>query len=226
VVRGLNQSARENYLKGSWLDSTSEGIDVGEAYFPGATTLGVACNEGVILASEKRVTLGYLIVSKTGKKVFRITDGIGAACAGLIGDMQILTRELAAYTRLFELENGRKISVRAAAKMLSSILFQRRFFPYITQTIVGGVDDEGPGVYTLDPFGSVLPDKYAAVGTGAELATGVLEASYKDNLSIDECRDLVLKAMRAAVARDALSGNGIDLLILTGEGIKEESLPT
>ncbi|MCJ7609304.1 proteasome subunit beta, partial [Candidatus Bathyarchaeota archaeon] len=69
-------------------------------------------------------------------------------------------------------------------------------------------------------------DKYAAVGTGAELATGVLEASYKDNLSIDECRDLVLKAMRAAVARDALSGNGIDLLILTGEGIKEESLPT
>ena len=102
---------------------------MGEAYFPGATTLGVACKDGVIIASEKRVTYGYLVVSKSGKKVFKITDNIGAACAGLMGDMQILMREIAAYTRLYELDNARRISVRSAAKMLSAILFQRRFFP-------------------------------------------------------------------------------------------------
>jgi proteasome beta subunit len=198
---------------------------MGEAYFPGATTLGVACKDGVIIASEKRVTYGYLVVSKSGKKVFKLTDNIGAACAGLIGDMQILMREVAAYTRLYELDNARKISVRSAAKMLSAILFQRRFFPYITQTIVAGVDEEGPNVYTLDPFGSVLPDKYAAVGSGAEVAVGVLESSYKDGLSLDECRELVLRAMRSAIARDATSGNGIDLLLVTKEGIKEENLP-
>ena len=198
---------------------------MGEMYFPGATTLGVACKDGVIIASEKRVTYGYLVVSKSGKKVFKITGNIAAACAGLIGDMQILMREIAAYTRLFELDNGRRIPVRSAAKFLSTILFQRRFFPYITQTIVGGVDEEGPNVYTLDPFGSVIPDKYAAIGTGAEVAVGVLESSYKDGLSLDECRELVLRAMRSAIARDAMSGNGIDLLLVTREGIKEENLP-
>jgi len=198
---------------------------MGEVYFPGATTLGVACKDGVVIASEKRVTYGYLVVSKSGKKVFKLTDNIGAACAGLIGDMQILMREVAAYTRLFELDNGRRISVRSAAKFLGSLLFQRRFIPYITQTIVGGVDEEGPNVYTLDPFGSVMPDKYAAVGSGAEVAVGVLEASYKDGLSLDECRELVLQAMRSAIARDVTSGNGIDLLLVTREGIKEENLP-
>jgi len=199
---------------------------MGEVYFPGATTLGVACKDGVIIASEKRVTYGYLVVSKSGKKVFKVSDNIGAACAGLIGDMQILMREIAAYARLFELDNGRKISARAAAKLLSTILFRRRYFPYITQTIVGGVDDEeGPNVYTLDPFGSVIPDKYAAVGSGAEVAVGVLEANYKDGLSLGECRELVVQAMRSALARDATSGNGIDLLLVTKEGIKEENLP-
>jgi len=196
-----------------------------EAYFPGATTLGVACKDGVIIASEKRVTYGRLVVSKSGKKVFKLTNNIGAACAGLIGDMQILMREIAAYTRLYELDNKRSISVRSSAKMLSSILFQRRFFPYITQTIVGGVDEEGPNVYTLDPFGSVIPDKYAVIGSGAEVAVGVLEASYKDGLSLDECRELVLRAMRSALARDATSGNGIDLLLVTKNGIKEETMP-
>ncbi|MEM2921016.1 MAG: proteasome subunit beta, partial [Candidatus Bathyarchaeia archaeon] len=92
---------------------------MGEYLFPGATTLGIACREGVILASEKRVSYGYLVVSKAGKKVFKVTDRVGAACAGLMGDMQILLRETAAYARLFELENGRPISVRSVAKSLS-----------------------------------------------------------------------------------------------------------
>lgn len=197
---------------------------MGEAYFPGATTLGITCKDGVILASEKRVSFGYLVVSKTGKKVFKVTDTIGAACAGLIGDMQILLRELAAYAKLFELENSRKISTRSVAKALSNILFQRRYFPYITQTIVGGLDDEGATIYILDPFGSVIPDRYATVGSGAEIAVGVLETGYKDGLSLEEGRELVLRAMKSALARDATSGNGIDLLIISKEGIEEENL--
>ncbi len=199
---------------------------MGEFYFPGATTIGIACKDGIVLASEKRVSYGHLVVSKTGKKVFKVTDRIGAACAGLMGDMQILLRETAAYAKLFELDNGRPISVRSVAKSLSSILFRRRYFPYITQTIVGGVDEEGSTVYILDPFGSVIPDKYATVGSGAEIAIGVLEAAFRDDLSLEEGKELVLRAMRSALARDATSGNGIDLLTITKEGITEENLAT
>ncbi|MDQ1278980.1 MAG: proteasome beta subunit [Thermoproteota archaeon] len=197
---------------------------MGEMYLPGATTIGVACKNAVILASEKRVSYGYMIMSKTGKKVFRVTDQIGAACAGIMADMQILIRQMEAYSKLYELDHSRRISVRAAAKFISNILFQRRYFPYITQTIVGGVDDEGSTIYILDPLGSVIPDKFAAVGSGAEIAIGVLEAAYKDDCDLEEGKVLVIRAMKSALARDSASGNGVDLLLITPDGIKEESL--
>jgi proteasome beta subunit len=191
---------------------------------PGATTLGIVYSDGVLLASEKRVTYGYFVTSKAGKKVFRITEHIGAACAGLVSDMQVLIREAEAYANLYKLDIGRRMSVRAAAKVMSNLLFGRRLFPLITQTIIGGVDESGPSIYVLDVLGSVLPDKYAAVGTGAEIAVGVLEEKYKDGMSLAEAKELAAKAMKSAFSRDAMSGNGVDLLIATKEGISEESL--
>ncbi|MCW3987173.1 MAG: proteasome subunit beta, partial [Candidatus Bathyarchaeota archaeon] len=106
----------------------------------------------------------------------------------------------------------------------SNLLFQRRLFPYITQTIIGGVDDEGPNLYILDPLGSLIPDKYATVGSGAEIAVGVLEAGYKEGLTLQEGRDLVFSAMKSALARDIASGDGVDILIISKDGIKEESI--
>jgi proteasome beta subunit len=194
-------------------------------YIPGATTVGVVCTDGVVLASEKRFSYGYFVMSKTSKKVFKITDRIGAACAGLVGDMQILVKEAAAYLNLYSLEANIPISVRAAAKLIGNLLFQNRLYPYITQIIIGGIDENGPKLFALDPLGSVIEDKYASVGTGAELAIGILEAEYKENLTVEEAKELVKKAVKAAVSRDAGSGNGIDLLIITKDGIKEETIP-
>ena len=196
-----------------------------EAFFmPGATTVGLVCSDGVVLAAEKRVSYGYYVLSKAGKKVFRITDRIGAACAGMVADMQILVRHVGAYARLYEYEVGRPMPVRAAAKLMSNILFNQRLFPLLTQTIVGGIDDEGPVLYVLDPLGSVVPDKFAAVGSGAEIAVGVLEAEYKDGLPISDGRELALKAIRSAISRDAISGDGVDMLLITPGGTKEESI--
>ncbi|NWF87230.1 archaeal proteasome endopeptidase complex subunit beta [Candidatus Bathyarchaeota archaeon] len=193
-------------------------------WVPGATTVGLVCQDGVILASEKRVSYGYLVVSKGGKKVFKITDKIGAACAGLVSDMQILVREVEAYSNLFSLDVNRSISVRSAAKLMSSLLFARRLAPLITQTIVGGMDDEGPTLYVLDILGSVIPDKYAVVGSGAEIAMGVLEEGYKENLTMKDAKDLVVRAIKSAISRDIMSGNGIDFLLITKDGINEDSM--
>ena len=191
---------------------------------PGATTIGAIFQEGVILASEKRVAYGYLIVSKGVKKVFKITDQIGAACAGLVGDMQILTKEVEAQANLYSMDVGRKVSVRSAAKLMANILFNRRYAPLITQTIVGGLDEEGPSLYVLDVLGSLIPDKYAAVGSGTELAIGVLEETYKEDMKLEEIKDLVTRAIKSAVSRDVMSGDGIDFLIITKEGVTEETL--
>lgn len=193
-------------------------------YVPGATTVGVVCSDGVILASEKRVSYGHLVVSHAGKKVFKITEMIGAACAGLVSDMQILVREVEAYANLFRLEVGRLIAVKSAAKMMSNLLFGRRLFPLITQTVVGGIDDEGPSLYVLDVLGSNIPDKYTAVGSGAEIAIGVLEEGYKEGMLVEEGKELVTGAIKSAISRDAMSGDGIDFLVITKDGIKEETI--
>ena len=196
----------------------------GFAWIPGATTIGVVCADGVILASEKRVTYGTFVMSKGGKKVFKITDQIGVACAGLVGDMQILAREVEAQANLFSMEVGRPISVRAASKLMANILFNRRYAPLITQTIMGGLDDEGTSLYVLDVLGSLIPDKYAAVGSGTEIAVGVLEEGYKEGMRVEEAKTLVTRAIKSAISRAALSGDGIDFLVITKKGITEESI--
>ena len=195
----------------------------GRFYIPGATTVGLVFNGGVILASEKRATYGSMIMSKTVKKVFKITDYIGAACAGFVADMQILAKEIEAQAKLFELDTKRPMPVKAAAKLMSNILFSSRMVPLITQTIVGGLDYAEPAIYVLDVLGSLLPDDYAAVGSGTQMATGVLEQGYKKNMSLRDAKVLVLKSMKSAISRDAMSGDGVDLLIITRDGIQEES---
>jgi proteasome beta subunit len=162
-------------------------------------------------------------MSRVAKKVFKLTDTIGAACAGLVSDMQVLIREVEAYANLFQLDTSRPLSVKSAAKLMSNLLFNRRLFPLITQTIVGGTDSEGASLYVLDVLGSVIPDKYTAVGSGSEIALGVLEQGFKENLSQKEAKDLVTRAIKSAVSRDVMSGDGVDYLIITKEGINEES---
>jgi proteasome beta subunit len=195
----------------------------GGGWMPGATTVGVVFKDGVILAAEKRVTYGYFIMSRGGKKVFKVTDRIGVACAGLIGDMQILAKEMEAQANLYSMDVGRKITVRSASKLMANVLFNRRYAPLITQTIVGGLDEEGASIYVLDVLGSLLPDKYAAVGSGTEIAIGVIEEGYKENLTEHEAKELVKRSIKSAIARDSMSGDGIDYLIINKAGITEES---
>jgi len=194
-------------------------------YIPGATTIGVVFKDGVILAAEKRVSYGSFIISKGGKKVFKITDTIGAACAGLVSDMQSLIRDVEASASLYRLDSNRPITVRATAKLMANVLFDSRFMPLITQTVVAGIDDEGASLYVLDVLGSLIPDKYAVVGTGAEIAIGVLEEGFKEDMPLKEVKDLVMRAVKSAISRDSMSGNGIDFLIITKKGAEEETIP-
>jgi proteasome beta subunit len=194
----------------------------GEIQIPlGATTLGIVCTDGVVLASERRVAYGTFVLSKAGKKVFKVTDQIGVACAGLISDMQVIAHTMEAQAALYALDERRAIPVKAAAKLLSNILFQRRGMPLFAQTIIAGVGPDGPKMFVLDLLGSLIEDKYAAVGSGAQIAIGVLEAEYKDSVTVEEGKEMVIKAIKSAVERDAASGNGVDVLTITEEGTKE-----
>ena len=189
-------------------------------YMPGATAVGITFNEGVVFASERRIAYGNFVVSKTTKKTFVITPHVGAACAGLVADMQILSLQIAALAKIRRMEIKRDVPPNTVAKMMSNMMYERRFFPLLTQVIVGGLVGK-PTIYTLDPLGSVLPDDYAAVGTGAEMALGVLDPQYKKDLTEAQAVDLAVKSVRAASMRDSASGDNIDVLVMNKDGAKE-----
>lgn len=192
-------------------------------FMPGATAVGISYNNGVLLAAEKRVSFGTFVVNKNIKKTFPVTNHVGAACAGMVADMQVLVRQVGALAKIRKLETRRNVPPNSVAKLMSVIMFERRYFPLLTQVIVGGLENK-PEIYTLDPLGSVLPDDYAAVGTGAEMALGIMDAEYKPNMSEEKARELAIRAIKSAIQRDAASGDGIDVLFLTKNGPREENI--
>jgi proteasome beta subunit len=193
-------------------------------FFPGATAIGISYKEGIILAAEKRVSYGNFVVNKNTKKIFPVTEHVGAACAGMIADMQVLVIQVTALDKIRKLETKRIVATNSIAKLMSVIMLERRFFPLLTQVVVGGTEYK-PQIYTLDPLGSVLPDDYASVGSGAEMALGVMDAEYSQDLSEDKARNLVIKAMKSSIQRDSSSGDGIDILTINRSNLREEMLP-
>ena len=189
---------------------------------PGAVGVGIKCKDGVVLGNDRRATWGYTVTNKSTQKVFKITEHIGLAAYGLIGDFQILVRILRAQANLYELETGERISTKSMGKLISNYLYSRKMAPLYTNLVVAGMEKDGPRLYTLDALGSLMPDDYGTAGTGMLLSIGILEAEYKPNMTITAGEKLVEKAIRNAMKRDAMTGNGIDILTITKDGAKEK----
>lgn len=188
----------------------------------GTTTVGIKGKDFVVLAAERKATMGYLVASKHAKKIIRLDDHAGMTIAGSVGDAQALERYLKAEMSLYELEEDRKIPIKAAATMVSNILYSRSYFPYYVQLLVGGYDNE-PRLYSLDPSGSVVEERdYFSTGSGSVMALGVLEDSYRKGLDMEAAKGIAVRAVKAAVKRDIASGgSGIDLVVITGQGFKK-----
>lgn len=189
---------------------------------PGATGVALKCQDGVILGNDRRATWGYTVTNKTTRKVFQITDHIGLAAWGLIGDFQMLVKIMRAQANLYELETGDKISTQSMGKLISNYLYSRKMFPLYTNLVIAGVDKDGPKLYTLDALGSLLPDDYGVIGTGMLMSVGILEAEYSPTITVEEGVKLIEKTILNAIKRDIMSGNGVDLLIITKEGASEK----
>ena len=190
----------------------------------GTTTVGIVCKDGVILAAERKATMGYMVASKEDLKIVEIMPHIAITQAGMVGDIQALTRYLIAESKLYELRTRKRIPVKAAATLLANILYGGRwsFFPYMVQLILAGYDEIGSNLFILHPDGSILEEKkFFSTGSGSPIAFGVLETLYKDGLSVDDCKKLAVRAVRAAVERDIASGGkGIDVAVIDKNGFK------
>ncbi|MCK4243410.1 archaeal proteasome endopeptidase complex subunit beta [Candidatus Bathyarchaeota archaeon] len=189
----------------------------------GTTTMGIVCQDGIVIATDTRVTMGYLVAHKKGKKVFKIDDHLAMTIAGVVADAQNVVNILQANAKLYRLEKDRAFPVKSLSRLASNILYSSRAFPLVMQAIIGGIDDSGPRIYALDPFGSVIEEKMVSTGSGSPVAYGVLEAEYTESLSVQEGIPLVVKAVWSAMKRDIGSGDSFDVATVTKEGYKELS---
>lgn len=184
----------------------------------GTTTVGLTYKDGIVLGTEHRATMGTLIAHKKTQKLFKIDEHLGLTTAGLVGDAQILARYLRAEAALYMLKRNRPMSVRAASTLMANILNARKYYPYWVQLIIGGVDKNGNHVYSLDAAGGSIPDDYVTTGSGSPYVYGVLEDHYRNNMTQKDCVDLAIRGISAAMKRDAASGNGIDIAVVSQKG--------
>ncbi|HDZ19442.1 hypothetical protein LCGC14_2793820 [marine sediment metagenome] len=195
-----------------------------ETFKTGTTTVGITCKNAIILGTDKRATMSYFVASKTAEKLHKIQNHLWMTIAGGVADALYLVDILRAETALFQLaHSGKPIKINSAGKILSNILYQNKMFPFQVGLMLGGVtEEEGPVLLNISAYGSILPSKICAIGSGGSYSYGVLEAKYKENLTIDKGSEIVKKAITSSIIRDMYSGNGIDIVVIKKESFERE----
>ncbi len=187
--------------------------------YKGTTTIGLVCDTGVVLATERRATMGHFIASKDAKKVYQIDDLIAMTTAGSVGDAQRLVKWMQVESRLYKMRREESMTVKGIVSLLANILSGNRYYPYFVQLLVGGFDKNGPSVYSLDAIGGIIEEKKAvSTGSGSPMAYGVLEDRYVENMPIDDGVELAVRALHNAMKRDSASGDGIEVIKITSDG--------
>lgn len=190
----------------------------------GTTTVGMVCTDGVVLATDTRaIAGGYFIAHRAVKKIQKIGDHLAMTIAGGVADAQSVVDSIRYYANIYKLEKRKPMPIKAAARLASNIFFSARLFPYIADVIVGGVDEEGGAIYNVDLFGSLSEEKYHSTGSGSPVAFGILESEYREGLTSEEAIPIAVKAVNAAIQRNAGTGDGFDVAVITKSGYRELS---
>ncbi|MCK4222855.1 archaeal proteasome endopeptidase complex subunit beta [Candidatus Bathyarchaeota archaeon] len=189
--------------------------------YKGTTTIGVVCNDGIILSSDTRVTMGTFIAHKKGKKIYKIDDHVAMTISGSVADAQRLVDILVVNARLYKIDFRRPIPIKSASRLLSNLLFSSRYYPLLAQIIVGGIDNSGHHVFSLDPLGSLVEEKCVSTGSGSPVAYGVLEDKFQEGMPTAEMLPVVVHALKAAMKRNTASGDSFDIAIIDKNGYRE-----
>ncbi|MBU1204045.1 MAG: proteasome subunit beta [Nanoarchaeota archaeon] len=192
----------------------------------GTTTIGMVCKDGIVLAADKRATMGNYIADRKAQKIHQISKAIAITIAGNVADAQLIIKIITAQLKLEEMRKGRLPSVKEAASLLANIVYSniRKFstIPGITHFLIGGSDSEGFHLYEIFVDGSTTKhDDFVASGSGSPMVWGYLENLYKKNMEIEEVVQLAIKSLNAAIQRDSASGSGIDIIQITKDGFSK-----
>ena len=192
----------------------------------GTTTVGILGKDCVVLAADKRVTAGHLIADKNVTKIMPVSSSIAITIAGSVADIQLLTKVLKAELKIKDLRNSRDSTVKEAANLLGGMQYrQLRSVGGAGHFLIAGFD-KAPRLYDIFVDGSVIDSSetgFVASGSGTTFAYGLIEDLYKKSMTEDEAVDLAVRAVHSATKRDTASGQGVDVVVITKDGIKKHA---
>eukprot|EP00245_Coleochaete_scutata_P006883 TRINITY_DN21696_c0_g1_i1.p1 TRINITY_DN21696_c0_g1~~TRINITY_DN21696_c0_g1_i1.p1 ORF type:complete len:238 (+),score=29.12 TRINITY_DN21696_c0_g1_i1:84-797(+) len=205
----------------------------------GGTCVAIAGSDYCIVAADTRMSTGFNILTRNSSKLFKISDTCVLATSGFQADAKTLHKTLNARHQQYQHQHNKQISCPAMAQLLSTTLYYKRFFPYYTFNLLAGLDSEGKGcVYPYDAIGSHERTGYSCQGTGQTLIVPVLDNQLKaasplllpkqssvTPLPQEEAVDLVMDAFASAGERDIYTGDGVQIMIITKDGITEKYMP-
>lgn len=189
--------------------------------------VGIVCKDGIVLGADKRSTAGTLVMDKKSMKINRISPYLLTAYTGVVADLQLINKVIAAELRIQELRNKSRPSVKEAANLLAMMTYKNirtpSMIPAIVGTLIAGFNEDGSTeLYTIEPAGGIkkVEDFDANFSSGMPYILGLLERQYKKDVSVKEGIELAKESLKSSTQRDVGSGNGIDVFTITKEGIK------
>ncbi len=213
---GINP--REPELGGFDHHGTEASPDDDAVASTGTTTVGIGVEDGVVVATDRRASLGgRFVANKNVVKVEQVHPTAVLTLVGSVGGAQSFVRTLRSEASLYEQRRDEPLSIPALATLAGNFARGGPFFGI--HPILGGIDDEGSHIYTIDPAGGVMADEYAVTGSGMQLAHGTLEDAYEESLDLAAAKSVAARAVYAASERDTGSGNGLVVATVTDAGV-------
>ena len=194
--------------------------------YHGTTTVAMTATDGVVLCTDMRVTAGYLYIAhRQGKKVHKIDNHVGVTIAGTVAEAQSMIDTLRYYANLYKLENQKPIPVKSLGRISANIFFSNRYYPFIADFLIGGWDNiDGNVIYSVDFFGALTKEDAVSTGSGSPVAYGIIEDQYRKDMKVEQVIPIAIQAVTAAIKRNAGTGDGFDVAVITKEsGYRELS---
>lgn len=188
----------------------------------GTTTCALTCSDGVVLAADTRASAGFFIADRNVMKIQKVDRHLGMTIAGGVADAQNLVDIMRYNANIYRISNRKLMPVQSAARLCSNVLFNQRYFPFYVQIIMAGYDSEEVAkIYNIDLFGTMTTEKFISTGSGSPVAYGYLESEFRDDLNVDDGYKLAIRAIAAAIRRNAGTGDGINVVIIDKDGFRE-----
>ncbi len=200
----------------------------------GTSLVGIVCKDGVVMAGDRKSTLGGQIVyQKSAQKVVQINDYLVISGTGSSSDIHLLQKIVAAQLKLKQLRDKKRPTIKEAANLIASIAYnnirQPSMIPFMAGTLVSGINFNGQAeLYSVGPDGSIvkIEDYDANFSSGMPYILGLLERQYKKDITVKEGVELAIEAIKSSSQRDTASGHGVDVFTITKDGIKQVAKQT